>query len=62
MRWRRGRMDDDDAMAMVGQRQAERSLAIRGNNQLMSTVWGGVDESEGQFRGGATEKGRGGGD
>ena len=24
---------------------------IRGNNQLMSTVWGRVDEREGQFRG-----------
>jgi len=35
---------------------------IRGNNQLMLTVWGGVDERVGQFRGGATEKGRGGGD
>jgi hypothetical protein len=29
----------------------------------MSTVWGGVDEREGHFRGGGTtEKGRGGGD
>ncbi len=35
---------------------------IGANNQLMSTVWGGVDESEGQFRGGATENDRGGGD
>ena len=36
---------------------------IRGNNQLMSTVWGGVEEGEGQFRGGEmTEKGRDGGD
>ena len=29
MRWRRGRMDDDDAMAMGGQRHAERSRAPR---------------------------------
>jgi hypothetical protein len=29
MRWRRGRMDDNDAMAMGGQRHAERSRAPR---------------------------------
>jgi hypothetical protein len=29
MRWRRGQMDDDDAMAMGGQRHAELSLAPR---------------------------------
>ena len=34
-----------------------------GNNQLMSTVWGRVDEREGQFRGdGTAEKCRDGGD
>jgi hypothetical protein len=29
MRWRRGQMDDDDSMAMGGQRHAERSGAPR---------------------------------
>jgi len=70
--------DDDDgttAMRTNGQQQCDgdgqpatrRTLAItapptRGNNQLMLTVWGGVDKRGGQFWGGATEKGRGGGD
>jgi hypothetical protein len=55
-------MDEDDAMA-IGRPATCITLAsaaspIRGNNQLMSTVWGGVDKREGQFRGGgATEKG-----
>ena len=72
------RSDDDDEMATstIGRQRCDgnglpvtcRMLAsgappIRGNNQLMSTVRGGVDEGDGQFWGeGATEKGQGGGD
>ena len=54
-----GRWDDDDAMAtttMERRRSDGDGLMsavppIRGNNQLMSTVWGGVDEREGRFWG-----------
>jgi hypothetical protein len=69
MRWQRGQMDDNDQRCNGDGRPAtRRTLAstmppIRDNNQLMSTVWGGVDGREGQFQGGGTtEKGRGGGD
>ena len=67
-----GRWDDDNEMATRtnGRRRCDgdgrpatrRTLAsaappIQGNNQLMSTVWGGVDKREGQFRGGEDRKG-----
>jgi hypothetical protein len=53
-------MDEDDAMA-IGRPATCITLAsaappIRGNNQLMSTVWGGVDEREGQFFGGGDNR------
>ena len=43
MTMERGQSDGDGLASAVP--------PIRGNNQLMSTVWGGVDEREGRFGG-----------
>ncbi len=61
--------DDDGTTRTNGRRRCDgdgrpatrRTLAsaaptIQGNNQLVSTVWGGVDEREGQCRGGGRQK------
>ncbi len=67
MRWRQGRMDDDDAMAMGGQRHAELSLAPRPPSEATTNLcrqFGeeSTKERDNFFWGGTTEKGRGGGD
>jgi len=61
--------DDDDGTTTMERRRCDGDgLAsavppIRGNNQLMSTVWVGVDQKEGRFRGTeGQERGRGGSD
>ena len=66
MRWRRGRMDDDDAMVMGGQRHAERLGAPRHPSKATINLCRQFGEESTRvrdnFRGGATEKGGGGGD
>jgi hypothetical protein len=67
MRWRRGRMDDDDAMAMGGQRHTELSLEPRHPSKATTNLCRQFGEESTKERdnfggGGATEKGRGGGD
>jgi len=66
MRRRRGRMDDDDAMAMGVQRHAERSRAPRHPSEATINLCRQFGEESmrvrDNFGGGATEKGRGGGD
>ena len=53
---------DSDGLPATHRMLASAAPPIRGNNQLMLTVRGGVDERDGQFWGeGATEKGQGGG-
>jgi hypothetical protein len=67
MRWRRGLIDDDDAMAMGGQQNAELSLAPRHPSEATTNLCRQFGEESTKERdnfgwGGTTEKGRGGGD
>jgi hypothetical protein len=66
MRWRRGRIDDDDVMAMGSQRHAERSGAPRHPSEATINLYRQFGEESTRerdnFGGGTTEKGRGGGD
>jgi hypothetical protein len=50
------RQCDGDGRPATRRTLASAAPTIRGNNQLMSTVWGGVDEREGHFRGGGRQK------
>ena len=66
MRWQRGRMDTNDAMAMGGQRHAECSRAPRHPSEATINLCRQFEEESTRVREnfgrGATEKGRGGGD
>ena len=59
MRWRRknGRQRcDGNGRPATRRTLTSAAPPIRDNNQLMSTVWGGVDEREGQFLRGGRQK------
>ena len=66
MRWRRGRMDDDDAMAMGGQSEQNTRERRTNHPRQQSTYVDSLGRSRrerGTISGeGTTEKGRGGGD
>jgi hypothetical protein len=66
MRWRRGRMDEDNAMAMGGQRHAECLRAPRQPSEATINLCRQFGEESTRerdnFGGGKTEKGRCGGD
>ena len=66
MRWQQGRMDNNDTMAMGGQQHAECSRAPRHPSEATINLCRQFGEESTRVRdnsgGGATEKGRGGGD